>query len=255
MPKRLAEIVIDTGLASRDEVLRIVKLAEQRKMPLVAALVREGGVDELALVAAVRRQIRASLVDPGQIHQDPEAMRELPREVCWRLKVMPLSLANFDESHKVLSLAMADPTDALAIAEVEHITGCQVEPSLMPLSAVEELVETGYRSQITAVFPRKRVIYSAPAAREPAAPSRTDKEKPTSAPDFLVSQPQLPTEDAKASGSSVVRTVPFHRVTSEASLELRHQALLALLVKKNLLSEEEYTEQVRELMKQRNEDG
>lgn len=251
MPKRLAEIVIDTALASRDEVLRIVKLAEQRKMPLVAALVREGGVDELALVAAIRRQIRAPMVDPAQIHQDPEALRELSREVCWRLKVMPLAVANFDEGHKVMSLAMADPTDALAIAEIEHITGCQVESSLIPLSAVEELVETGYRSQITAVFPRKRATYG-----EPAAAPNQDQAAPAALPGAIELLPQS-TQDqgAQRSRPAVASTVPFHRVTSEASLELRHQALLALLVRKNLLSEEEYAEEVRELLKQHNGEG
>ena len=86
-------------------------------------------------MAAIRRHVRVPLVDPGEVAPDPEALRELPQDVCTRLGVMPLAVSELRRRTRACSqLAMADPTDAVAVAEVEHVTGCQVEGRLMPLS-------------------------------------------------------------------------------------------------------------------------
>ncbi len=155
--KRLAEIVIDAKLAGREQVVRAARLAEEQRIPLIAALVRNDGIDELALVAAIRRQVRVPLIDPALVEHDPEALRELPQEVCRRLGVMPLVISSYDTGSRVLQLAMADPTDTMAVAEVEHITGCHVENHLMPLSAIEELVQKAYRAFVTEVMRRERI--------------------------------------------------------------------------------------------------
>lgn len=181
-------------------------------------VVRELGVDEVALVAALRRRIRVSVTDPATVTIDPEALREVSRDVCRRRRLMPLAVASYATGPKQLRVAMADPTDAVAIAEVEHHSGCRVEPTLMTLSAVEELVETSYRQYVTEVM------------RRPAP--RPRKAEPAGEP---------------AAGG----TVPFRRVVDDADLGLRVEALVHLLVEKGVLGEDEYEEAVRELMKQR----
>lgn len=242
MPKRLAEIVIDAQLAGREQVVRAARFAEEQRMPLIAALVRNDGIDELALVAAIRRQVRVPLIDPALVEHDPEALRELPQEVCRRLGVMPLAISSYDGGARVLQLAMADPTDTMAVAEVEHITGCQVENHLMPLSAIEELVQKAYRAFVTEVMRRERIEAVQPV---PSAPVHDTHRivVPGVPADAATEPPEL--ADARAQPG----TVPFHRIVDEASLELRHRALLELLTQKNIISESEYEEQIRLLMK------
>jgi hypothetical protein len=249
--KRLAEILIDAKLASREQVVRAARLAEERRIPLIAVLVRQEGMDELALVAAIRRQVRVPLLDPAQVELDPEALRELPQDTCTRLGVMPIAVSSYDTDPRTLQLAMADPTDAVAVAEVEHITGCQIEGHLMPLSAIEELVQKSYRSFVTEVMRREpgattqpipRALVQAPDTRRVQAPELAP-DAATGAADVLVA-PGEP-------GETRPNTVPFHRVSDEASLEVRHRALLELLMQKNLVTEAEYEEQIRLLMKRR----
>src|SRR5512140_4030071 len=100
-------------------------MAEGRKEPLVVVLVRELGVNEVALVAALRKQTRVPLIDPGSIEIDPEALRQVPRDICARLRLLPLSLTT-DRRGKLLRIAMADPTDTQAVAEIEQLTHCDV---------------------------------------------------------------------------------------------------------------------------------
>lgn len=273
MPKRLAEIVIDAGLASREAVLDHARLADRERIPLIAALVHHGGLDELALVAAIKRQVRVAIADPALVENDPEAMRELPHEICRRLRVMPLSISSYDTGARVLRLAMADPTDAIALAEVEHVTGCEVECALMPLSAVDELVDEGYRSFITEVIPRERLE---PAGRPERARASESGQAPESAGDGARAPegacvpegtraggaPPADPPVARAAGTGGMpggaaqpSTVPFHRISDEASLELRHRALLDLLLDKKLVTEQEYEDRIRLLMKQHNGEG
>ncbi|HWO17677.1 MAG TPA: hypothetical protein VNO30_02835, partial [Kofleriaceae bacterium] len=153
MPKTLGEIAIEAGLVNKAGAARAGKMAEERRQPLVVVLVRESGVDELALVGALRKQTRVPLLDPADLQVDPEALRQVPRDVCARLRVLPLGLGN-DGQTNVLRLAMADPTDTSAVAEIEQLTRAEIDVSALPLSAIEELVERCYRQINTAVVNR-----------------------------------------------------------------------------------------------------
>ena len=133
MPKTLGEIAIDAGLVNKAGAARAGKMAEERRQPLVVILVRECGVDELALVGALRKQTRVPLLDPADLQVDPEALRQVPRDVCARLRVLPLGMANEGQT-KVLRIAMADPTDTSAVAELEQV-GLEV-PRVGDLSIV-----------------------------------------------------------------------------------------------------------------------
>jgi hypothetical protein len=85
LPKTLAEIAIEAGLVSKVDAARAGRIAEKQSQPLIAILIREIGVDEVALVAAIRRQTRVPLIDPVDARPDPEAIRLLPRErACCR---------------------------------------------------------------------------------------------------------------------------------------------------------------------------
>ena len=224
MPKPLAEIVLEEGLATAAAVERAAAAADRDGTPLVCALVRECGISEVALVAAMRRHVRVATGDPATIAPEPEAVRELQRDVCRRQRVVPLAVSAYGGEGRVLRLAMADPTDAVAVAEVEHVTGCTVEPVLMTVSAVEELVEKAYRALVTEVMKR-----SADPARKDELPARPSRRK-------------------AGAGDGPV-TVPFHKLSDEADVETRLRAIINLLLARNLITDDELEEEVRALMR------
>jgi len=65
--KTLGEIAIDAGLVDKATAAKAGRMAEGRKEPLVVVLVHELGVNEVALVAALRKQTRVPLIDPAEI--------------------------------------------------------------------------------------------------------------------------------------------------------------------------------------------
>ena len=148
--KTLAEIAIEAGLVTKAGAAKAGRLSEERKLPLVVILIRDLGLDELALIGALRKQTRVPLLDPATVQVDPEALRLVPRDSCARLRVLPIGVM-IDGKTRVLRVAMADPTDTAAILELEVIANCEIEVTALPLSAIEELVDTGYKQFSTAI--------------------------------------------------------------------------------------------------------
>jgi hypothetical protein len=215
--KTLAEIALEAELASSDALERAVVASDRDGLPLVEHLVREAEIDEVALVAALRRGLRVPTPDPATVKVEPDALRTLSQDVCRRRRVMPLSVF-YDGEDRKLRLAMADPTDAIALAEVEHRTGLDILPELMTLSAITEMVEVEYGKIVTEVMRRDR--------KQPAMSSSRDED-------------------------NAPKTVPYHRISDEADLAERFEALLRLLVENKIISEDEFEDQVRQLLKER----
>ena len=222
-------------------------MAEQRKQPLVVMLVRELGVDEVALVAVLRKQTRVPLIDPGSIEIDPEALRQVPRDMCARLRVLPLSLTP-DGGGKLLRLAMADPTDTSAVAEIEQLTHCEVEVNVLPLSAIDELVDKGYRQVNTAVVSRSGnagTTFVTSRGRSAETPLRPGHRAKPEAPD---QRSGLLEAEAEISETAEIPLSALHAMDPDAAtgdLEAKLSALVGLLVAKGVFTEAELAEALR----------
>jgi hypothetical protein len=219
VPKTLAEIAIEAGLVTKANATKAGKMAEERKEPLVVMLVRELGVDEVALVGAIRKQTRVPLIDPSQAQLDPEALRIVSRDICQRLRVLPTGITT-DGNTKVLRLAMADPTDTSGILEIESLTHAEIDVSVLPLSAIEELVNKGYRQLTTAVVTR-----------------------PTGHTNFVTQKGKIGSAseipESEVSVTAQIPLVALRELGGPDDIEARFMALVHLLVAKGVLTEAE----------------
>jgi len=232
--KTLAEIAIEAGLVTKAGAAKAGRLAEERKQPLVVILIRESGVDELALIAALRKQTRVPLLDPAQVHVDPEALRLVPRDSCARLRVLPLGVS-FDGKTRVLRVAMADPTDTSAILELEVIANCEIEVTALPLSAIEELVDKGYKQFSTAVTKPRT-----PFGNNLAVTTKNNRTPP---------KPIDGTADPAAE-TSVTAQIPLSMLKGESppdDLDLRFMALCQVLIAKGVVTETELLDALKKL--------
>lgn len=232
--KTLAEIAIEAGLVTKAGAAKAGRMAEERKEPLVVVLIRELGLDEVALIGALRKQTRVPLLDPAQVQIDPDALRLVPRDSCARLRVLPLGVS-LDGKTRVLRVAMADPTDTSAILELEVIANCEIEVTALPLSAIEELVDNGYK-QFTTLITRKPTTFG-----NNLAVTTKQHRLPT---------PPVPIDGAEAAGASevsVTQQLPLVQLVPAADLEVRFAALCQVLVAKGIVTEAELAEALRKL--------
>lgn len=225
----LAEIVIAEGLISADDLKIAANVSEQTRRPLVVTLVQECAVDDLDIVFALKKHIRIECPDPAKVEYDSDALRVLSLHDCRRLAALPLSIEIHGSGPKLLRVAMADPTDTVGVAELDHLSGCDVSVVLMTLGAVEEMIESAYKQFVTEVVSRSSI------SRGHGVKTGVDSD---------------PTKETKAIKARP-RTVPFRRVTEDASMELRIEALLSLGIDKGLFNREEYDALLRSLMKKK----
>jgi hypothetical protein len=231
--KTLAEIAIEAGLVTKAGAAKAGRLSDERKLPLVVILIRDLGLDELALIGALRKQTRVPLLDPATVQVDPEALRLVPRDSCARLRVLPIGVA-FDGKTRVLRVAMADPTDTAAILELEVIANCEIEVTALPLSAIEELVEVGYKQFSTAItrLPSRSMGHnlsiSGKHRAQPIEGSDGEKEVSVTA--------QIPLSSLLPPAGAV-----------SADLELRLTALVQVLQQKGIVTEAELAEALKKL--------
>jgi hypothetical protein len=137
--------------------------------------------------------------------------------------VLPLGLST-DGASKVLRVAMADPTDTTAVAELEAVSNCEIDIVGLPLSAIDELVAKGYRGINTAVVSRS------------GGGSM-----------FITSRGKLGTIEPE-SEVSVTAQIPIsalQQAIGTDDLELRLTALVAVLMAKGLVTEAELAEALR----------
>jgi hypothetical protein len=225
--KTLAEIAIEAGLVTKAGAAKAGRMAEERKQPLVVILIRESGVDEMSLIAALRKQTRVPLLDPAQVQVDPEALRLVPRDACARLRVLPIGVGH-DGKTRVLRVAMADPTDTAAILELEVIANCEIEVTALTLSAIEELVDKGYKQFSTAVT----------------------KPRPFGDNLFVTTKNNrpIPSADPQAE-TSVTAQIPLSILKGEglSDLDLRFMALCQVLISKGVVSEADLVEALKKL--------
>jgi hypothetical protein len=199
---------------------RAGKMAEERKQPLVVVLIREIGVDEVALVGALRKQTRVPLLDPADLQVDPDALRQLSRDVCSRLRVLPLGFTT-DGATKVLRLAMADPTDTAAVAELEQLAHCEIDVSALPLSAIEELVDKGYRQINTAVVSRpgqRTTTMLVPRVSKIASAAEVPESEGSVTAQIPIAMLQAPVEDLETKLAALVQVLISKGVISDADL-------------------------------------
>ena len=223
MTKTLSQIVVEAGLVSRVDLARAEELADEQRVPLVVVLIREIGVDEVALVGAMRRELRILAIDPRAIRPDTDALRELPRDLCKRLRVVPLQVRGGDPGgdDKEIWLAMADPTDHGAIAEVERLSGAVVDVAILPLSAIEELGERGYKELNTQVVKRSSRVFGGEVK--------------------VTTKPHQRGADGESTGQLSLADL-------EPGAELKVEALIKLLIDRGVITAADYEAMLKSLL-------
>jgi hypothetical protein len=117
-----------------------------------------------------------------------------------------------------MRLAMADPTDTSAVLEMESLTHCEIDVSVLPLAAIEELVTKGYKQISTAVVQR-----------------------PTGTTSFVTQKGKIGSAaDIPESEVSVTAQIPLIALAGMPDdIDARFTALIHLLVAKGVITEAE----------------
>jgi hypothetical protein len=236
---KLGEILLKAGVLSKEQLN--AALEDQRRYGgrLGTILLERRFITEKVYFKALSTQLRIPAVDFGQ-SSIPEAIcRVVPRELAEKYVVFPVATRR-TPSGNVLMLAMADPTNVEAQDEIRFLTGFKVEPLLGLESTIRVVIrEFWYEQDGKGTYRYKPDVDLSSGAPEPVSqemevihgevrgPMAPEKEKAPATP-----APRLQVEHERGEG------------TPQLTRELK--ALLKLLVRKGLISQQEYLDEFKE---------
>jgi hypothetical protein len=221
--RSLADLLVAEGILDQAAIERAERTARRLGVALINGLLEERLIEARELLDLLRDRLKLHEVDLDRVMVEPDAVRALPFAFAEQHTLLPLALERRG-GRSLMRVAMADPLDQAAIDEIEFTTGCRVEPALAPATDLAAAVQRHYRAVVTKVMQR---------VDTPAPQSRSHR----------------PAADAAGAAAPATRTEPAHRLEDEAPAELRVRALLNALLRRGVLTEEEYVEELRELLK------
>ena len=133
--QRLGELLVAKGLVSRENVDEALRLQVGGNRRLGYILIKMGLLKDEQLLDVLSEQLDLPIVEVEN-EFSAETRSLVPKYICRRYSVMPL----VKENHNVLRVAMMNPMDDDAIADIESFTGFAVKPILARRKDIERSI-------------------------------------------------------------------------------------------------------------------
>jgi twitching motility protein PilT len=191
--RQLGDVLLERGLVTPEQLNFATQEEQKTGQSAWKILIERGIVTERDLVRARAAQIGMEFVDVRTESPSPEALALIDRDLAQRQALLPLAVDD-----NTVRLAMAEPTNHLAIDEVASVTGKQVVPLAAYRPDVLESIPLAYDraanpgppsspEETTVTFgPEDLPMVEAPAAPEAPIESVEDTEKEPNLADFLL---------------------------------------------------------------------
>lgn len=136
MEPRIAELLVRGGIVSRDQLIQAQEKERDNGSSVIRELVRLGFTTEDTLTEFLAKQFNIEKVDLNPAEIEDSVFNLVPPQLVQKHQLVPVKLLG-----STLTVAMADPTDLVAINEVKFITGYGVRVTLAPPSAIKKTLE------------------------------------------------------------------------------------------------------------------
>lgn len=145
----LGLLLVREGLITRPQLYDALRLQRQTGRLLGTCLLSLGYVRPEALLAMLSRQLSIPALPPGTLNRaSPDAVRRVPREVAFRLRILPYSW----DGH-MLGVAVADGRVLSQLHEVAYHARAAVGAYVALETEIEAVLRTVYPESATAVAP------------------------------------------------------------------------------------------------------
>ena len=136
MEPRIAELLVRGGIVSREQLVQAQEKERDNGSSVIRELIRLGFTTEDTLTEFLAKQFSIEKVDLSPSEIEDSVFGLVPPQLIQKHQLVPVKLLG-----STLTVAMADPTDLVAINEVKFITGYGVRVMLAPPSAIKKTLD------------------------------------------------------------------------------------------------------------------
>lgn len=144
----LGERLIEAGLITEDQLQVALKEQSRRDEPLGRILVKLGLISEGMLRDTLGESLGHDSIDLATVIPDPDALQMVPKNIARRYSMLPI---NFDKNEKVLTLAMADTFNVVAMDQIAALlgTGVGIATLVAGEAEIEAAIEQFYEFELS----------------------------------------------------------------------------------------------------------
>ncbi|HEV8715980.1 MAG TPA: ATPase, T2SS/T4P/T4SS family, partial [Candidatus Binatia bacterium] len=139
MDTRLGKLLVHKGYLTPEQLQRAVEEQQQHGGLLSVHLVKLGCFTEDELLAYVQKEYHLPATDLRGLEIPDEVIQLIPHAVVTKYLFVPIT-----QNGSTLTLAMADPSNPVAVEEVKFLTGADVKIVLTTISSIQWAIERFY---------------------------------------------------------------------------------------------------------------
>lgn len=137
--KRLGDLLVEREVITEDQLLSALREQKDSKLKLGDQLVKNGHLSQKLLYGILEDQYGIPYVDLNRIVIDPKVPKLISETLAIKHTVIPIALDN-----AVLTVAMADPLDVIALDDIRISTEFQIIAAIAPAGDIEKLIRQYY---------------------------------------------------------------------------------------------------------------
>jgi type IV pilus assembly protein PilB len=136
----LGTILLHRGLVTQEQIDDAIEEQARSGRALGRVLVARGHIGEIDLVRALAEQAGLEFVDLSDKQVDPTAASTITDALARRYQALPIAWEGGS-----LVVAMADPSNVLAVDDIRSITGTDIRPVVSTREAIEYAINRVHR--------------------------------------------------------------------------------------------------------------
>ena len=137
--KKIGDILVERDFISREALDEVLKIQAATGKRLGDLLIEKNLVTEDQLVYAISERLEIQRISLSSLVIDPDVIKRVPIDVARRYTLIPVfSIGN------ILTIAMADPLNIIAIDHITYSTGCDVKRVVAGKSEIKQAIEQYY---------------------------------------------------------------------------------------------------------------
>ena len=134
-----AEVLVDKGLVSVEDIDSAQRLHEEKGLRLDQALIENGAITERAFLEVMAERFDFKIVDLPNEEIEDDAIRSLPSRFVYRNHLAPISCKDGK-----IKVATSDPFNLYIFDEIKLLTNLEVSPVLAPKDEIDKIIKDHY---------------------------------------------------------------------------------------------------------------
>ncbi len=156
MRKDVGDLLLEEGVITPEQLKEVRDVAKATKTDIKKLLLDLGYAKEEQVYSAYAKQLGYPFIDFSRERIEPSAVNLVPQHFAQRYNVIPVRKVG----DRKLLVAMADPTNIVAIDDLRLVTGLDIEPAVAVPEMISEAITRHYRGE---AVPTTAVITEAAA--------------------------------------------------------------------------------------------